>query len=112
MTTNYDATVVGGLRVVASRVLIDYPSTGIPVVTIVQTGAVTMSDGTCQYLALPPNTPSSFSFSLDMVNNASTPIQEVDFATGAQLSGQFTTLETVLLGMLAIIRQEQATVNP
>ena len=112
MTTSYDSTVIGGLRVDVSRILIDYSPTGNPVVNIVQTGAVTMNDGTIQWVALPANVPASFSFPLDLQDNASIPIQEVDFNTGAVLTGQTTTLENVLLGMLAVIRAQQTLVNP
>jgi hypothetical protein len=110
-TTQYDATVIGGMRVDVSRVLIDYAQSGIPTVNVIQTGAVTMADGSVQWIPLPPNVSSTLTFQLDLVNNAATPIPEVDFTTGATLSTN-TSLEQVLLGVLAIIRQQQNISNP
>ena len=108
MTTSYDASVIGGLRTRASRLIIEFPPNDVPTVHIEQFSAVTMNDGSTQHIqAL-----TTITAALDLVDNGNTPIQMVDFNTGAALSGQTTTLNSVVQQMLAVIRSLQLINNP
>jgi len=107
MTTQYDASVVGGLRVRASRLIIETAPDVPPVVHIEQTTAVTMNDHSSQQLQPFP----TISQTLDLATNGDTPIPLVDFVTGAPLGGT-TTLNSVMLQLLAVVRQLQLANNP
>ena len=112
MTTSYDASVVGGLRCRASRIIVEFPANDVPVVHVEQYSAVTMNDNSTQQIA----PMQSLEESLDLVDNGNTPIPLVDFTTGAPVLvdgvAQTTTLNTVLVQMLAVIRSIQLANNP
>lgn len=106
--TQYDATVVGGLRCQITDINISYPPSGTPGICISQQYAVTMNDGTTQLLT-PMN---QVTMTLNPAVDGNTPVQMVDFNTGVALTGQFTTLNEVMLKVLAIARMYQAQENP
>jgi hypothetical protein len=108
MTTSYDTTVVGVARCLITDININYPATGVPSVVINQTQAVTMADGSTQLL----QPLGSISATLDPIANGNTPVQMVDFHTGLAIPGQFTTLNEVMIKVLAIARSIQVVTNP
>ena len=102
MLENYDSTAVGVPYIRVGNIAIQYPISGIPQVTISQTTAIRLADNSIIELGYK----NSISFSLDMVNNANTPIPLVHPTTGADL-GANTTLQQLMLGVLAVVRQQQ-----
>jgi len=107
MSTNYNSSSVGVPYVRANNITIQNPPGSLPIVTISQSNAVKLADGSIVELGPAP----SFSFALDLATNATTPIPLVDPTTGAAL-GANTTLQAIMIGMLAVIRQQQVIVNP
>jgi len=106
-TTNYNSSAVGVPYVRANNITIQYPENQIPTVTVAQELAVKLADNTIAHLG--PF--ESITFTLDMVNNATAPVPLVDPTSGAAL-GPSTNLQSILLGILAIIRQQQNIQNP
>jgi hypothetical protein len=107
MATNYNSSSVGVPYVRANNINIQYDATGIPTVVISQATAIKLADGTVAEI----QQIHSFAVTLDMVNNLTTPIALVDPTTGANL-GANTNLEQVMLGILAVVRQQQLLNNP
>ena len=105
MSTNYDSSQVGVPYVRANKIIIDYSETGMPEVVVEQALAVKLADGTIREF----DQIQSFSLVLNLQDT--TPIPLVDPTTGANL-GANTTLGQVMLGILAVIRKNQLTVNP
>lgn len=100
---NYDASQVGVPYVRAHEIEIFYPDNSqLPHAVIRQSLAVKLADGSIRTLETLPAITASF----DLVNNGTAPIPLVDPATGAQL-GPVTTLQGVMLGILAVVRQQQ-----
>jgi hypothetical protein len=106
-TTNYDSTLVGKNYVRGNNINIQYPPNGLPIITVSQANAVKMLDGSVVEISQAQ----SLTFSLDLVNNALTSIPEVDPTSGASL-GINTNLQAVMLGVLAVVRQQQILKNP
>jgi hypothetical protein len=106
-TTNYNSTNTGVPYVRANNITIQYPANGLPIVTISQANAVKLADGSIVEISAAP----SISFPLDMVVNATTNIALVDPTSGANL-GANTNLQSIMLGILAVIRQQQLLKNP
>lgn len=103
MPQNYDSTNVGVPYVRAHKVEIFYPVTNrYPQAIIGQQLAVKMADGTVR--PLEELTPLTVTF--DMAIDGATPIPLVDPTSGAPL-GMDTTLQQVMLGILAVVRSEQ-----
>lgn len=107
---NYDASVVGVPYVRAHRITIHYPEPGqgTPWATIDQSEAVKLLDGSAV------RTPRQLGFlqrPFNLVTSGNVPIPLVSPDTGAPLTqnGQplFTTLNQVMVGILAVVRQEQ-----
>lgn len=105
MQRNYDTT--NGLpypRV--TRIVIDYPESGIPVVEYTERTAIVDSSGTIRrlddagqriVLEVPPPLE---------------PIQVVNPATGADIPGMTTTVQDTMLNVTAIIRRDQKRRDP
>lgn len=113
MATNYNSSVTGTPYVRVCNVQIQYPDNGVPTVTLTQELAVKLIDGSIAQLSTFP----SIVFNPDMANNATTPINLVDPTTGANLTDGngnpvTTTLQQVMLCILAAIRQQQLLSNP
>ncbi len=105
--TNYNSTNVGVPYVRCNNIQLQYPENGIPHVLIDQALAVKLADGTVREI----EQLQSLSFVLDLQNSPTTPIPLIDPTSGASL-GANTTLQQVMLGILAVIRQQQLTQNP
>lgn len=100
---NYNASQVGVPYVRAHRITINYPDNGLPPsANIEQSLAVKLADGTIRKLEDLPTLSRSF----DMLNDGNTPIPLVDPSTAAPL-GANTTLNNVMLQILAVVRREQ-----
>lgn len=100
---NYDASQVGVPYVRVHRVDINYPDSGLkPSATLHQSLAVKMADGKIRKLEDLPLIGVEFDFAA----NGSDPIPLVSPDTGAAL-GPTTTLNTVMLNILAVVRQAQ-----
>jgi hypothetical protein len=107
MSTNYNASVIGTPYVRATNISIDYSENGIATVVVEQSQAVVLADGTVAEI----NPIAAISFVLDVHNNGSMSIPLVDPTSGANL-GASTTLQSVMLGILGAIRQQQLIQNP
>lgn len=101
---NYDSSAVGVPYVRAHRIEIFYPDNSrYPQAIISQKLAVKLADGSVRSLEeLPPIT-----VTFDMLTDGTTPIPLVDPTSGAPL-GQNTTLQQVMLSILAVVRREQS----
>jgi hypothetical protein len=103
MTANYDASVVGVPYVRGTQVVINWPDQGgMPVGQVTQCIAVKLADGTVRNL----ETIAPLVIPLDLANHGSDAIPLVNPANGAAL-GANTSLNSVMLGVLAVIRQAQ-----
>ncbi len=107
MPANYNSSEVGVPYIRANNIAIQYPPNGVPTVFVSQALAVKLADGSVAELG----STTSFSFTPDMVGNSTTPIPLVDPTTGAEL-GANTNLQSIMLGILAVIRQHQVVENP
>lgn len=109
MVNNYDASQVGVPYVRAHRIIINYPEKGqgLPWVTIEQSEAVNLTDGTARRIGELPFIQRSF----DLVTNGNDPVPLVSPETGEALIGPngplTTTLNQVMLGLLAVVRMSQ-----
>lgn len=107
MSMNYVSTQVGTPYVRAERIDIYYPDNGqLPHAIIHQALAVKLSDGTIRKLESLPSITATF----DLAANGNAPIPLVDPSSGSPL-GPTTTLNSVMLGILAVVRQRQLTEN-
>lgn len=103
MPANYDSSAVGAPYVRSHELRIFYPENNLaPSVIISQKLAVKLADGSIR--SLEELTPINVTF--NMVADGATPIPLVDPTTGAAL-GPSTTLQQVMLGILAVVRREQ-----
>lgn len=103
MPQNYDSTEVGVPYVRSHEIRIFYPENNLaPSVVIGQKMAVKLADGSIR--SLEELTPINVTF--DMAADGTTPIPLVDPTSGAPL-GANTTLQQVMLGILAVVRREQ-----
>lgn len=104
---NYDASQVGVPYVRAHRIVINYPDNGrFPSVAIEQSLAVRMADGSVRKLEdLEP-----ISVLLDFQNDGNDPIPMINLESGGLL-GQDTSLNMVMLGVLAVVRAKQLQVT-
>lgn len=101
---NFDSTQVGVPYVRAHRIEIFYPDNSrFPSAIISQKVAVKLADGTIRSL---PDELTPINVTFDMLTDGATPIPLVDPTTGAPL-GPSTTLQQVMLGILAVVRKEQ-----
>jgi hypothetical protein len=104
---NYNSSTVGVPFVRVSQIVINYPQGGtLPSATINQELDVLLADGTTRTL----QPMGSLNASFDMVAHGADPIPLVDLTTGAPTGGT-TTLMAVLLGILAVVRQQQNAVQ-
>jgi hypothetical protein len=104
---NYVATEIGTPYVRANRIEIYYPDNGqLPHAVIHQTLAVKLADGTIRTLEELPSITATF----DLAANGADPIPLVDPGTGQPL-GPSTSLQSVMLGILAVVRQRQLAGN-
>lgn len=103
MSANYDASQVGVPYIRGTQVVINWPDEGaMPLATVTQCNAVKLADGTVRNLdTIPPVV-----YPLDFVNHGNDAIPLVNPSTGAAL-GPTTTLNTVMLQILAVVRQAQ-----
>lgn len=100
---NYDSSAVGVPYVRAHRLIIDYPDNNLPPrVKIEQSLAVKLADGTVRKIedVLPLDR------AIDMQNAGTDPIPIVDPTTGLPV-GANTSLNSVMVQILAVVRQEQ-----
>ena len=105
MSANYDASQVGVPYVRGTQVVVNWPDgadRNKPVITISQCMAVKLADSTVRNL----ETIAPLVFTADLTAHGNDPVPIVDPATGAAL-GPNTTLNSVMVQMLAIIRQQQ-----
>lgn len=105
MPQNYDSSAVGVPYVRVPSLVIDYTNNAHPKVTIQQSLAVKLADGTIRELEPVPEIIAVF----DMAADGTTPIPLVDPTTGAPL-GMNTNLQQVMLSILAVVRKEQLKV--
>lgn len=103
---NYDSTQVGVPYVRVPRITIDYTNNAFPKVTIAQSLAVKLADGTLHEMAGLPEILATF----DMATDGNKPIPLVNPTTGASMDAQ-ATLNQVMLFILGVVRQEQLKVN-
>ena len=103
---NYDASQVGVPYVRAHRIVINYPDNGqMPSVAIEQSLACKMLDGSIRKLEdLEP-----IFTSIDMQNDGADPIPLIS-PNDASALGQDTSLNMVMLGILAVVRAKQLQV--
>jgi hypothetical protein len=106
MSVNYNSTQIGVPYVRANNITIEYPTNSLPVVTISQAMAVKLADNTIVEI----NPKASFSFTLNLATNALVPIPLIDPSTGEPL-GASTNLQSLMVGILSVIRQQQLLVN-
>lgn len=102
---NYDSSSVGVPYVRVPRLEIDYTNNAFPKVTIQQSLAVKLADGSIRELEPVPEIIAVF----DMAADGNTPIPIPDPTTGNPL-GINTTLQQVMLSILAVVRKEQKKV--
>ena len=105
MPANYDSSAVGVPYVRVPQLSIDYTSNAFPKVTVQQSLAVKLADGSIRELEPVPEIIATF----DMATDGAKPIPLVDPTTGAPL-GMNTTLQQVMLSILAVVRKEQLKV--
>ena len=106
MSQNFDASQVGVPFVRAHKIEIHYPDNGqMPWATIYQSLAVKLADGVVRKIEDLPEITRSF----DMANDGADAIPLVSPVTGAAL-GPSTSLNQVMLDLLAVVRQEQTRV--
>ena len=105
---NYNASTVGVPYVRVNNININYLPDMKAHVTFNQVMAVELADGSVVELGSTP-IPNA-TFALDMVSEINNSYPLVDNVTGANL-GASMTLGQVLVGVLAIIRQNQLTIN-
>src|ERR1017187_5507349 len=98
---NYDSTLVGVPYVRCNSIIIQYTIGVLPVVTVNQEKAVKLADGSISILEEPVQ---SFTFELDLINNATTTIPMINPDSGSLL-GVNTNLQDTLIDMASIIRQ-------
>ena len=105
MAANFDASQVGVPYIRGTQVVVNWPDgadRNKPVISVTQCTAVKLADGSVRNLdVLPP-----LVFTADLTAHGNDPVPIVDPATGAAL-GPNTTLNSVMVQMLAIIRQQQ-----
>lgn len=100
---NYDASQIGVPYVRAHRIVIEYPDAlGIPEATVEQSLAVKLADGAVRKL----QDMESMVIRFDFAEHGGDPIPLVSPENGANL-GANTTLNMVMLNILAVIRQAQ-----
>lgn len=105
MSANYDASQVGVPYVRGTQVVVNWPDgadRNKPVITVSQCMAVKLADGVVRNL----ETIAPLIFTADLTVHGNDPVPVVDPSTGAAL-GPTTTLNSVMVQMLAIIRQQQ-----
>lgn len=101
--SNYDASQVGVPYVRAHRIVINYPDGGkLPTATIEQSEAVKLADGTVRALGNLPAIEASF----DLATHGTDPIPLVS-PENAEHLGADTSLNMVMLSILAVVRAEQ-----
>ena len=106
MTANYDPSVVGVPYVRAHKITIFYPDNNLlPSVKIEQSLAVKLADDTVRKIEDIP----AIERSLDMFNAGNDPIPLINPETGQPL-GSDTSLNYVMLHILAVLRAEQIRV--
>lgn len=106
---NYDSSQVGVPYVRVHRITINYPESGLgllPSASLEQSLAVKLADGTSRKLADLPTISRSF----DLTNDGNDAIPLVDPTTGVPL-GANTSLNQVMLVLLAVVRNEQTKVQ-
>jgi hypothetical protein len=102
---NYDSTQVGVPYVRGTQVVVNWPDgadRNKPIIAISQCMAVKLADGSVRNL----ETIAPLVFTADLVAHGNDPVPIVDPSSGAAL-GPNTTLNSVMVQMLAIIRQQQ-----
>ena len=104
---NYNSSQVGVPYVRADVITILYPENQLPSITVSQTEAVKLADGKI----IQTKRINDISFQLDIAAHGTEPIPIVDPTTGAPL-GVNTNLQGLMLGILAVIRQQQLLQNP
>lgn len=105
---NYDASKVGVPYVRAHRIVINYPDGGkLSTATIEQSEAVKLADGTVRALANLPPIEASF----DLAAHGADAIPLVSPEDASPL-GADTSLNMVMLGILAVVRAEQLKIEP
>lgn len=109
-TPNYDASQVGVPFVRAHKLTIHYPEAGtgqLPWATIEQSEAVKLADGSLRRIGELPFIQRSF----DLAGQGNVPIPLVSPETGQPLVGSngplTTTLNQIMLGLLAVVRMSQ-----
>jgi hypothetical protein len=107
MVVSYDSTLVGVPYVRCSNVAIRYKASALPLVLVEQEWAVKLLDGSIAILSTPI---SSFSFELDLINEAVLDIPMINPDSGEFL-GANTNLQDTLIDMASIIRVKQLTFN-
>jgi len=103
---NYDTTQIGAPYVRVNRLTIVWPAVGQPTAEMEQSLAVKLATGEIRTIDPLPTIGATLDFAVD----GNTPIPLVDFETGAEL-GIETTLNQVMLGVLAVIRAKQREVQ-
>ena len=86
-----------------TRIVIEYPESGIPVVTYDEHTAIVDGDNRVQMLAA---TGQQHVLLIDPAKFAE-PIQIVHPSTGADIPGQSITLQQIMLGVTAVVRADQ-----
>ena len=102
---NYNTTTVGEPYIRVHRLTINWPDSvqhQLPTATLEQSLAVKLASGEIRTLEEVP----TIEVAINLVDDGNTPIPLVDFETGALL-GVETTLNQVMLGVLAVIRSRQ-----
>ncbi len=102
---NYNTTIVGEPYVRVHRLIINWPDSALhqlPTATLEQSLAVKLASGAIRTLEPVP----TIEVAINMEDDGNTPIPLVDFETG-ELLGVDTTLNQVMLGVLAVIRSRQ-----
>lgn len=103
---NYDASQMGVPYVRAHRIIINWPDSSMsPTASIEQSLAVLLADGSIRKLQDLP----TIETALDMQNDGGDPIPLVNPEDGTDL-GQNTSLNMVMLGVLAVVRAKQLQV--
>jgi hypothetical protein len=107
MSSNYDSSQVGVPYLRVNSMTVSYPENGVPSVIIQQAKAVKLADGRTVEI----EDVQCLSFTLDMIGSSMAAIPLINPTTGAPL-GPNTNLQNVMLGILAVIRQQQLLLNP
>lgn len=104
MSFNYDSSAIGVPYIRANNINVQYPTTGVPYVTVAQEHAVKLADGKVVSLG----DAGTICFTINLADQTAIPL--VDPTTGASLGPTVVPVQ-IMLSVLAAIRVQQLLQN-